>query len=48
MMKRSVLRESKRALAANANFIRRELARIDISGIWPPIPTPFKHYGRYF
>merc|ERR1711868_98484 len=30
-----------RTLSENANFIQKEFARINISGIWPPIPTPF-------
>lgn len=30
-----------RRLSERANFVQREFARIDISGVWPPIPTPF-------
>merc|ERR1711937_735136 len=30
-----------RTLSENANFIQKAFARINISGIWPPIPTPF-------
>lgn len=36
-----------RRLSGQANIIQKEFARIDISGVWPPIPTPFLPAAEY-